>query len=162
LPLRAGVSFASIPGSFASTPAPAPVAAPRVVPVMAPVPAPEPVVETPVVAEMVAEPVIEESFPDELALDDMVEDEVADAEPVAANVMPLRADVPIEAPSPMDARTPVADADESRPMTLFERMMNLNRPKAKEEAAPVAAAPQPDASEDPLEIPRFFKRQVND
>jgi hypothetical protein len=44
-------------------------------------------------------------------------------------------------------------------------MMNLSRgaPKAKADAAPAPApSHEPDASQDPLEIPRFFKRQVND
>jgi cell division protein FtsZ len=50
-------------------------------------------------------------------------------------------------------------------LTLFEKMMNLSRgpAKAKPVAEPAVAPPAyGDANEDPLEIPRFFKRQVND
>jgi cell division protein FtsZ len=162
-PLRGTFALGGLMGGLGGSTlaaAPKPVAAPApvaVAPVEAPAPEPERVIDEPV-AEV-------EEFADELALDDMVEDEAEAevvAEPVAANVMPLRPDLPIEAPSPAEQRAPVADAEESRPMTLFERMMNLNRPKAKEEPVAPVAAPQADAGEDPLEIPRFFKRQMND
>ena len=69
----------------------------------------------------------------------------------------------VAAPKPMRAAPPAAE--EERPLTLFERMMNLSRgaPKAKAEPAPAPApAYETEASQDPLEIPRFFKRQVND
>ncbi len=64
------------------------------------------------------------------------------------------------------AAQPEAD---QRPLTLFERMMSIKRGAAQAEepaasaAASAPAAPRPAAgSEDPLEIPRFFRRQVND
>ncbi|WP_374594474.1 cell division protein FtsZ [Sphingosinicella sp.] len=160
--------FGSVAGSFAP-------AAPIVRPVAAAAPAPAPlapeerqiVLEPPVTAE---EPVL-----------------VAEAEPAeeaqpgfSDNVMPLRMPEPVReaAPEPVAAEAapapinepverpyvaPRAAREEPRPgPTLFERMMNLSRGADKaraEEPQPIAEEP---AGQDPLEIPRFFRRQVND
>ena len=119
------------------------------------------------VAEEIPAPVVEE-----LALDAAVE--VADEAP--ANVMPLArpepvAPAPAPEPEPVEIASPrsikpaAAEEPEERPLTLFEKMMNLSRgPKAKPAAEPVAPAKayDTDPNQDPLEIPRFFKRQVND
>ena len=82
----------------------------------------------------------------------------------------------VEAPAPVvlsDYRAavinPVPPGDlepEEKPLTLFEKMMNLSRGPAKPAVRPVSTlapepAPQPEAGTD-MEIPRFFKRQVND
>ena len=50
-------------------------------------------------------------------------------------------------------------------MTLFERLMNINNGAAKASTAAAAeesVAPPERDPQDPLEIPRFFRRQVND
>src|SRR3546814_543423 len=98
---------------------------------------------------------------------------------VQATVTPLRSEpAPTAAPAPAAPverdwiaqatprpADPLVDAD--RPLTLFERMMNISRgaPKANEAgAAPAAPAPAPAAEprSENIEIPRFFRRQVND
>jgi cell division protein FtsZ len=154
--------FGAVAGSFAPA---APIR-----PVAAAAPAPEErqiVLEPPVAAE---EPsLIAEAEP------------VEDAQPgFSDNVMPLRMPEPVReaAPEPVVAEAPPAPINEpvERPYvapraareeprpgpTLFERMMNLSRGADKaraEEPQPVAEEP---AGQDPLEIPRFFRRQVND
>ncbi len=160
--------------TWSPTPAPAKVEA-----ASPPPPAPEPVavVDAAPVAEAAAEPVEDELNLEEASI---VEPEVeAAADPVeqpetaSASVMPLRSEPqqpdPIErdwiAPSPARPSDPVLEAD--RPLTLFERMMNISRgaPKANEAGvAPAAPEPAPEQrpGADNIEIPRFFRRQVND
>jgi len=97
-------------------------------------------------------------------------DAVAEAEaPAPAAVAPaepdLVADLINPAPAPVVERAPVqAEAEvEAKPMTLFERLMNINNGAAKAGApTPEQAAPVERETQDPLEIPRFFRRQVND
>ncbi|KPF66615.1 cell division protein FtsZ [alpha proteobacterium AAP81b] len=76
---------------------------------------------------------------------------VAPAAPVAAAPTSV---VPIVRPDPQP------EAEDERPPTLFEKMMNLSRPKAKP-VAPATLAPEPTASAADVEIPPFFKRQAN-
>jgi cell division protein FtsZ len=113
---------------------------------------------------------------------------VAEAEPIdeaqpgfSDNVMPLRMPEPVReaAPEPVVAEAAPAPINEpvERPYvaprqvreeprpgpTLFERMMNLSRGADKARAEEPQPAPEePAAGQDPLEIPRFFRRQVND
>ena len=166
---RPAMTFGTVAGSFHTLPSrPASAVEPTSVAVAAPV------VEEPVVEAPVAE--VEMPFVEELTLDMTA---ALDDEP-NTNVMPLLRPEPmvtaapaiesdlrpyaIEAPAV--AKSAVADdANDERPLTLFEKMMNLSRGPAK--AKPPAEPPaEPsyngDSSEDPLEIPRFFKRQVND
>ena len=154
------ISFGTVAGGFAPPASAAPrstvtVAEPVVMAVA------DPIIEEPVTEiEMVPEPV----FSDELALD--MADEVIDEPVVADNVMPLiRPDPVIAAPSLRDFHMAEPEPGERTP-TLFEKMMNLSRGPAKPKVEPaepsVATTYQADAGDDPLEIPRFFKRQVND
>lgn len=166
---RPAVSFGTVAGTFGAPPA-RPAAAVEPAPVVA-----APVIEEPkpVVEEPVAE--VEEPFVEELTLDmtAAIEDEPAD------NVMALHRPEPPMAPAPVvetevrpyAVETPAKpaaadDAGDERPLTLFEKMMNLSRgpAKTKPAAEPLVTPPSysGDTSEDPLEIPRFFKRQVND
>ncbi len=64
-------------------------------------------------------------------------------------------------PAPV-VEAPVAEApvEEERSLTLFERMMNISRPKAKPVPAPTLA-PEPAPGTAEVEIPPFFKRQAN-
>jgi cell division protein FtsZ len=169
-PSRPTMSFGGVAGSFHAAPTSAPA---RTAPEPAPAPvAAAPVVEQPApaqVAEPAPEPVVEE-----LALD--MAAEVEDEAPT--NVTPLTRAEPVAAPTPAPVverveapisprpMKPEAAEAEERPLTLFERMMNLSRgpAKTKPAAEPAVAPPAYDAdpSQDPLEIPRFFKRQVND
>jgi cell division protein FtsZ len=138
----------------------APRSAPRMV-AEAPTPAlhPEP-------APVAASPVeVEPQSELQLATADIIPAPVAAA---ASNITPLRNEQPAEpsGPAGLSARQhrhpgAVPAADEPK-VTLFEKMMNLNRgskDQADQERRPDAA---PTAQEESFEIPRFFKRQVND
>jgi cell division protein FtsZ len=90
----------------------------------------------------------------------------APAQPAAEpdNVLPLHHEQSADAaPEPAVPAPQQREAD-AKPMTLFERLMNINNGAAK--AGSAAPAEEPAATErdpqDPLEIPRFFRRQVND
>lgn len=155
--------------SWSATPAPAKAEA---------APAPAPVVEQPVQAAA-PEPEPEASVvEDELNLEaanivePVLEKEVQE---VAAevSVTPLHKEpaqeVQVErdwiAQSASRAVDPAVEAE--RPLTLFERMMNISRgaPKANEAGAgPAKSEPVQESrsSTDGVEIPRFFRRQVND
>jgi len=174
LPSRPTMSFGGVPGSFHTAPArPAPVVEPApaaVVAAPAPVIAAEPApsVEAPLALDLT-----DEAPAEELTLDMAA---ALDDEPT--NVTPLVRPEPVIAPAPVEtdlrpyveaaaAPAPVVEEEaDERPLTLFEKMMNLSRgpAKAKPAAEPMVAPPSygSDAGEDPLEIPRFFKRQVND
>ncbi len=77
--------------------------------------------------------------------------------PVAAPA----AAVPIPQVEPERELVAEAEAEEERPMTLFEKMMNLSR-GTKPKAAPLATlAPEPQAAAPDVDIPPFFKRQIN-
>jgi cell division protein FtsZ len=170
---RPTMTFGTVAGSFGGA-APARPAA-LVEPAPAPVAA-APVVEEPAPAPAVEEPVAEMPAP----VEELTLDMTAAIEDETNNVMPLvRPELPV-APAPVAqtdlrpyaveapaaaAKPAAAEEVEERPLTLFEKMMNLSRgpAKAKPVAEPAVAPPAyGDANEDPLEIPRFFKRQVND
>jgi cell division protein FtsZ len=170
MPARASVSgFGAVTGGFgAATPV-------RAVPLTE-----RPVVDRPVLLDppVAAEDTAPEAEP-------AIEAAVAEAPSFIDNVMPLRMPEPAPVPEP-EAQAdpapavepaPIAEAEErpyamrapepkrqdTRGPTLFERMMNLSRgaEKARLEEPEVPAADDV-ASQDPLEIPRFFRRQVND
>ena len=159
--------FGAVAGSFA------PAAPIRPAAAAAPAPASQPSEDR----QIVLEPPVAAEEPSLVAEAEPVED----AQPgFSDNVMPLRMPEPVReaAPEPVAAEAPPAPINEpvERPYveprtvreeprpgpTLFERMMNLSRGADKaraEEPQPVAEEP---AGQDPLEIPRFFRRQVND
>ncbi len=156
LPSRPAMSFGNIANGFAPAARPMPMPA-AIEPIEEP--APEPVM---IEAE---EPVMETEELDVLDLD--MADEIEEA---PANVTPMRPE-PVVAAPPAYEPAPVSmreeqHAEEERPLTLFERMITMGRgaPKAKAEPVATLASPayEPEAAQDPLEIPRFFKRQVND
>ena len=172
---RPTMSFGGVAGSF--HPAPARVPAP-----VEPAPTPVVMAPPPAVAEAPA-PVAEEplslNLTEEAPADELMLDMTAAIEEEPTNVTPLLRPEPAIAPAPVvetelrpyveaaAAPAPVAEEEsDERPLTLFEKMMNLSRgpAKAKPAAEPMVAAPSysSDAGDDPLEIPRFFKRQVND
>jgi cell division protein FtsZ len=67
------------------------------------------------------------------------------------------------APAPVAAPEPES---EERPQTLFEKMLGLSqghrgKPAAAPEVAAPTLAPEPDAKAADVDIPPFFKRQVN-
>lgn len=93
----------------------------------------------------------------DLSLDDMIDEPEAAPEPVA--VAPARP-APVAAPQPMHPQY----QPEERPMTLFEKMMNLSRPKPRTAPpAPTTLAPEPTPSDagPEVSIPPFFKKQAN-
>ena len=112
----------------------------------------EPVVAEPVVAEPVA--TVEHYDPEpallDLSLDDLIDD-TPEPEPVV-----------MAAPAPLPPMHPQPEAEE-RPLTLFEKMMNLSR-KPAPRVTPTTLAPEPTVhGDDPAEvaIPSFFKKQAS-
>ncbi len=100
---------------------------------------------------IVAEPVVlvEEIMPEpellDLSLDDVIDDE---PEPIVA------------APALLPPMHPQPEA-EDKPLTLFEKMMNLSR-KPAPRPAPVTLAPEPEPEGEPaVAIPSFFKKQAS-
>jgi cell division protein FtsZ len=77
--------------------------------------------------------------------------------PTDAPVVPITP--PVTAAPPAVAAVP--DVEEERTPTLFEKMMNLSR-GSKPKLAPAASlAPEPTPGTPDVDIPPFFKRQVN-
>ncbi len=79
-------------------------------------------------------------------------------------------DVPVATPAaavPMPRAEPEpepvaeVEAEEDRPMTLFEKMMNLSRGSKPKASPPATLAPEPPPVAPDVDIPPFFKRQVN-
>jgi len=172
---RPTMSFGTVAGTFGGAIPPVRPAAAEPAPATAPTPAP--VAEEP--APKIEEPVAEAPRPvaEELTLDmsAAIDDEPTNVmplvrpEPAVAAPAPIVESEPREyvaSPMPRGTKAEPEEAAEERPLTLFEKMMNLSRgpSKAKPAPEPVVAPPaySGDANEDPLEIPRFFKRQVND
>ncbi|MGI4876185.1 MAG: hypothetical protein ACRYG4_01720, partial [Janthinobacterium lividum] len=119
---------------------------------------PEPVVATPV---PVPEPVAAVSSNElDLSLDDIIDEPVAEPE---ARIPPAEPHVEMR-PQPLAPMHPQPPLDE-RPMTLFEKMMNLSRPKpAPKPASPAAQPAEPEVHTDggpDVAIPSFFKKQAN-
>ncbi len=114
-------------------------------------PAPEP--------EIMPEPAVEPAMLD-LSLDDIIDEPELLPEPVAAapapEVQPQPQSQQPMHPQPMHPQPAV----EERPLTLFEKMMNLSR-KPAARPAPTTLAPEPDTSEPEVAIPSFFKKQAS-
>lgn len=130
-------------------------------------PAPEPIVAEPVAVVPAAEPepvVAETEMADELDLSgaEMIEEPA----PAVVRFTPSAPVVPIR---PVEvAREPEPVEEEPEPQSLFQRMLNLSRgTKPVPQRAPTTLAPdrdpdhQPEAATD-VEIPSFFKKQVNE
>ena len=132
---------------------------------------------TPVTSQMAPEPeamptAIEAPAEDEEEIDlgafaeRLVEDETPTETyrftPAVAPVAPV---VPIAtartAAPARGASEPAAPAAEERTPTLFEKMMGLSGRSTPKQAPPATLAPEPDSHEPDVEIPPFFKRQVN-
>ncbi len=150
--------FTAQPSIFAPIPAapaaPQPLAMPPVgeaalPPVMA--------LETPALAEEDHLP--EAEIEDEIDLG-VAAERVADISPVETfRFTPI--DVPVAPPQAAPEPVAVAPQEEERTPTLFEKMMGLSR-GAKPKPAPAATlAPEPSATAPDVDIPPFFKRQVN-
>ena len=79
------------------------------------------------------------------------------------NVAPIAPAAPPPAPQAAQpvVSAPVAPAVEERAPTLFEKMMGLSGRSTAKPVPPVTLAPEPEAQEPDVEIPPFFKRQVN-
>jgi cell division protein FtsZ len=113
-------------------------------------------------------PAIEDTT-DELEIDlGAWAERIDDASPADSfRFTPQKASAPISAtivPTPRPEPAPVAavapPVEEERPLTLFEKMMNLSRGH-KPKPAPVTLAPVPTPAAPDVDIPPFFKRQVN-
>ncbi len=124
--------------------------------------APEPAVaadEAPEEAPLVLE------APDVAELD-LGLDEPAEAPAPMAAFRFTPGDQPVAAVAPPAEPEPMVleDAEPEAPQSLFQKMLNLSR-ATKPARAPATLAPEPEVSTDAgadMEIPRFFKRQVND
>ena len=127
-------------------------------PFASPAPAFPAVSTRPVVAEPAApEFLAVDEYDPEPALLDLTLDDIVDApEPEPEPVI-------MAAPAPLPPMHPQPEPEE-RPLTLFEKMMNLSR-KPTPRAAPTTLAPEPDPAQHdgPAEvaIPSFFKKQAS-
>ncbi len=129
--LRATSPFGTVAAAFPAVPT-------RPEPVVA-----EPVAVEPVLAHDVVEPIVAE--PLDLGFDDLID------EPVVAAVEPAP---PVTLP-PM---RPAPEVEE-KPLTLFEKMMNLSRKPAPR---PTTLAPEPEPETQPeVAIPSFFRKQAS-
>ncbi len=136
-------------------------------PVYAPPPAPEPVAEAAPITLEPPVPVVAQIAEDDDEIDLAHEDRIDDEAPAASGgfVFTPR-DVPVvsavaPSPMPMKASPPPMELEEEKaPTTLFGRMMNLSR-GIKHREPPVTLAPEPEPAPADVEIPPFFKRQVN-
>ncbi|GGE13835.1 cell division protein FtsZ [Polymorphobacter glacialis] len=155
---RPSNSFASQPSIFTT----APITAPQPVPEAA---ATVPILEDlPVAAMVAADADLPEIEPEAEDIDLAIAAErIPDMSPAETfrftpSETPAAA-VHVPAPAPV-AAPPV---EEERPMTLFEKMMNLSRgPRNKPSAPnPTNLAPEPQPGSPEVDIPPFFKRQVN-
>ena len=144
--------FAQQPNIFGG---PAPIRTPEAAPVAA-----APAADLDVVPEPEPSPVAA-AEPEELDLAsyERIEEDDTISPAAVMRFTPAAAPVvPIPTPIMQAAQEP---EPEERPLTLFEKMMNLSRgPKAKA-APPSTLAPEPEAGVAEVEIPPFFKRQVN-
>jgi cell division protein FtsZ len=107
------------------------------------------------------EPTVIVADPEPEALDLSFEDMVD--EPVAPIVRFTPTAHPVAVAEPLPPMHPQSEV-EDKPLTLFEKMMNLSR-KPVPRAAPVTTlAPDPEADSDPqpeVAIPSFFKKQAS-
>ncbi len=85
------------------------------------------------------------------------------AGPAVAPPTPAAKAAPVPAPTPAPTPVVVEPVVEERTPTLFEKMLGLSgghRPKPVP-PPPANLAPEPEAREPEVEIPPFFKRQIN-
>jgi cell division protein FtsZ len=150
-----------------------PVAPPRPEPVIdVPSPVDEPVAIAPAFADIsdsgadadLPEIEIEAAEEEDLDLGEVAErvDEVTPVDtfrftPNEAPVAPVAPPVVAVVPEPAVA----AEPEEERTPTLFEKMMNLSRGAKPKPAPAPTLAPEPTPGTPDVDIPPFFKRQVN-
>ena len=119
------------------------------------------------VAPIVLEPPVQLATAEDDEIDLALEDRIDDDTPaVGGGFVFTPRDVPVvsaiapAAPAPR-VPLPVMELEPERPpTTLFGRMLGLSR-GIKPKEAPVTLAPEPEAAAPDVEIPPFFKRQVN-
>jgi cell division protein FtsZ len=141
---RAEQVFPAQPSIFGGAP---PVAPRAPEPVAEPLPMPEPVA-------MAAAP---EPVEIDLA---MVGIRIEDEDP--AMTVPVPAAPVVSIPEPVAVVVPIVSpppVEEERPLSLFERMMQMSRGTKPRPAPEPTLAPEPAPAD--VEIPPFFKRQVN-
>ena len=156
--------FAAQPSIF-STPPAAPVYAPAAEPAAAAASAEPIVLEAPEMPPLpVAEPEID------LASAERIADE-GPSVPGGFTFTPR--DMPVVSPQaaagpaasavviPIAPPAPAVEAEEDRPVSLFGRMLGLSRGHRPAREVPASLAPEPDPTPADVEIPPFFKRQVN-
>ncbi len=127
-----------------------------------PPPPPEPIVCEPVIELVEPEPIDEE-------IDLANVERVEPLEPTGGFMFTPRTGPPVSpvhVPPPVPVSEPIVTQvqpiDEERPTTLFGRMRNLSRGLKTPPPPPATLAPEPPTSTLPeVEIPPFFKRQVN-
>jgi len=77
------------------------------------------------------------------------------------NVAPVVPIASARSAPPAETETHAEPMLETRAPTLFEKMMGLSANRAPKAEPPATLAPEPEAREPDVEIPPFFKRQVN-
>ena len=125
---------------------------------------PPPTVAQPPVVE--PEPVMAKT-PEPVELDlgtvgELIDDEEDVAAPVLSPPKAVEVARTAAAPEPAPVVVPIAPApvEEERPLSLFEKMMAMSRGSKPKPAPAETLAPEPAPAAD-VEIPPFFKRQVN-
>jgi cell division protein FtsZ len=137
-----------------------------------PAPVPEPVAAAPTPVEAEAPPRFVDAIDDGSDLPTIdIDDEEIDLAIAATRIVdpspvdtftftPKEPAAPVVVPEPEPVAQIAEPAEEERAPTLFEKMMSLSRgPRPKPPAASLAPEPQPGSPE--VDIPPFFKRQVN-
>jgi cell division protein FtsZ len=140
------------------------------------VPRPEPVVDIPEPVETPVAAAVAEEAPDmelpEIEIEAAEEEEIDLAEAAEMIEEPSPADtfrftpneapvVPIAPAAAGPAPEPETAYEEERTPTLFEKMMNLSRGSKPKPAPAPTLAPEPTPGSPEVDIPPFFKRQVN-
>ncbi|MBC7431702.1 MAG: cell division protein FtsZ [Rubritepida sp.] len=161
--MRVSVVATGIDAAARAATVPAPAARPRNEPgftaqtsifAMPPVAASAPIAPQPAV-ESEPEPEAEAAEMDlGLVAERIEEEEIVLPKPMATVVASPAVVVPMhpQAPEPVE---------EERPLTLFEKMMNMSRGPKPKPAPAATLAPEPVAAPTDVDIPPFFKRQVN-
>ncbi|PZN92840.1 MAG: cell division protein FtsZ [Alphaproteobacteria bacterium] len=155
---RAASGFGGQPSIFA--PAPVAAAAP-IAPAMPEPVAVQPVDPAPAFADTLAEmdaDLPEATIDEEIDLAEAAERIDTPSPLDTFRFTPTEAPVAIAPPPPAPVPEPI---EEERAPTLFEKMMNLSRGPKPKPAPTATLAPEPAPGAPEVDIPPFFKRQVN-
>jgi cell division protein FtsZ len=119
---------------------------------------------TPVTSQLAPKPEVAATAPEPPVADDVEEIDLgAFAERLNEEEPPVETYrfTPAAPVVPIASARPATPQVEERAPTLFEKMMGLSGRSTPRPSAPATLAPEPEARQPDVEIPPFFKRQVN-